>query len=123
MSHRVRDASIIVAGSVVTSAFVTSTIDDGSSAIVILGLLLGGPAWCYAIALASDESDFAGSDRSRHQWLATLPWTFLVAPLVLPNLVILAAFVRDSRVDGGRSPLTWDRMRPGEAAQDHHWPE
>ena len=123
MSSRLLHLVIVVIGCVTTGALVLAAVDDGSTAAVALGFLLGGPAWCYAMAAASDESDFAGADRTRAQWLGTLPWTFVLAPLVLPNVAILAAFARDSRIDGGRSPLTCDRMRPGEAAHDHHWPE
>ena len=123
MSSRLLHVVVVLLGCAATVAMVRTTIDDGSTAAVAIGLLLGGPAWCYAMAVASDDTDFAGAGRDRSQWLNALPWTFLLAPLVLPNIVVLAAFVRDARLDGGRSPLTWDRMRPGDAGRDHHWPE
>ena len=115
--------AISLLGAALTCAVVFTAIEDRSSAGVVAGLLVGGPAWCYAMAVASDEDDFAGSGRTREQWLAWLPWTFVLALLVVPNLVLLALFVRDGRLDGGRSPLTWDRMRPGDADHDHHWPD
>lgn len=110
-------------GSVITCAVMLRAFDDTVNAVIAIGLLLGGPAWCWALAAASDNSDFAGARTSRGRWLDVLPWTFLLAPLVLPNMFILAGFVRDARADSGRSALTWDRMRPGEGGNDHHWPE
>lgn len=110
-------------GSAVTCVVMLMTFEDTVNAVIAIGLLLGGPAWCWAIAAASDDSDFAGAGTSRTKWLDVLPWTFLLAPLVLPNMFILAGFVRDARADSGRSALTWDRMRPGESARDHHWPD
>ena len=107
------------AGSVLVGALVFG---DAVSVVVCVVFLLAGPAWALALAAASDDEDFAGTSRSRSGWLDLLPWTFLLAPLVLPNVVILGSFIRDARADGGRTPLTWDRMRPGEAEHDVHWP-
>ena len=87
--------------------------------LIVLAILLVGPTWALAFCLASDDADFAGGGRSRSQWLELLPWTFLLAPLIVPNLILLGSFFRDSRADGGRSPLTWDRLRPGEDGHDH----
>ena len=85
--------------------------------------MLAGPVWALALTAVSDDDDFADASRSRRAWLDLLPWTFLLAPLLLPNVFVLGAFIRAARADGGRMPLTWDRMRPGDADRDLHWPE
>lgn len=123
MRHAIGKATVVLVGSVLTCALVFAAVEDAPTALVLVGLLLGGPAWAYGIAAVSDDSDFAGAGTSRAQWLDVLPWTFLAAPLVLPNMFILAGFVRDSRADNGHSALTSDRMRPGDASHDHHWPD
>lgn len=113
---------VIVTGLIITALWASLLTDSYRSAIVLL--LAGGPAWALAFCLASTDSDF-GEDvwRTRDEWLRILPWTFLLAPLVIPNLVLLLAFIRDSRADGGRSYFSWDRMRPGEGHREHHWPD
>jgi hypothetical protein len=113
----------VVAGSAGTVAF-AAVVADGYAAgpLAVSVVLLIGPAWALTFALASAEDDFAGAERTREQWLRVLPWTFVLAPLVLPNVLLLGQFMRDSRADGGRSAFSWDRMRPGDAERDHHWP-
>ena len=108
----------VVGGTALTIGLVTAAVDATADAVMVVAILLGGPAWALAFCAVSTESDFAGGDRSRAGWLRILPWTFVVAPLVVPNFILLASFFRDARADGGRSPLTWDRMRPGEGADD-----
>ena len=105
-------------GTVLTVALVVAAVDSTVDTVMVTAILLSGPAWALSFCLASTEADFAGGGRSRAEWLRLLPWTFLMAPLVVPNFVLLASFFRDARADGGRSPLTWDRMRPGEGADD-----
>lgn len=122
MSSRPLQVAVALVGAAVTVAVVFAVVDDPSNQIVFSGLLLAGPAWCGALALASDETDFADAPRTREQWLAVLPWTFVGALLVVPGVVLLAMFLRESRADGGHSPWSADRMRPGEADHDHHWP-
>ena len=112
--RRAEGATLILVGMATTVALATAAVDETDNRLIVLAILLVGPMWAIAFCLASDESDFAGGGRSRSQWLGLLPWTFLLAPLIAPNLILLSSFFRDSRADGGRSPLTWDRMRPGE---------
>ena len=119
---RVHEVVVALIGSVFTAVVMLALIEDRTNAVVAIGLLIGGPTWCYAIALVSDDSDFADATESRSQWLRVLPWTYLLAPFVVPNIFILTAFVRDSRIDSGRSALTSDRLRPGDHTHDHHWP-
>jgi hypothetical protein len=105
--------AIVVAGAV-WSAGVFALIEETSSAVVSLGFILGGPAWAYAFCLASDEADFSeDASRGREEWLRVLPWTFVLAPLVLPNLVLLVSFFRDARADSGRTWLGSGRSHPG----------
>lgn len=113
---------VVGAGTVSTTVLVLSFIRTPEDALAALALLLAGPVWALGFCLLSSESDFAGAARPRSTWLRVLPWTFLLAPLALPNLVLIGMFMRDSRADNGRSWLTADRMRPGEAARDLHWP-
>ncbi len=113
-------ASVI--GLAATVAAMFTAFGEWSTVAVCITVLYVGPAWAATFAAVSDDHDFAGATRSRQEWLRLIPWTFALAPLVVPNLVILAAFMRDARADGGRSPLTWDRMRPGDGYQSHHWP-
>lgn len=123
MERLLLSAAAIIAGLTVTAIGVVALFGTSLNALVCGVVLQCGPAWALALTAVSDDSDFAGADRSRAGWLDVLPWTFLLAPLVLPNVVILAGFMRDARADGGRAPLTWDRMRPGDAMAEHHWPE
>lgn len=120
-AHVVGALIVIVLGLVTTVLFASFLTDSYLSAVVLV--LAGGPAWALAFCLASTDADF-GHDvwRTRDEWLRILPWTFLLAPLVIPNVVLLLTFIRDSRADGGRSYFSWDRMRPGEGHRDHHWP-
>jgi hypothetical protein len=105
--------AIVVAGAA-WSAGVLILVNDMSSAVVSLGFILGGPAWAYAFCLASDEGDFPDdATRGRDEWLRVLPWTFVLAPLVLPNLVLLVSFFRDARADNGRTWLGSGRSYPG----------
>lgn len=115
--------ALVVGGSALTTGVMLAAFDHRDDALMPTGFLLVGPIWCHALALASDEDDFADAPRTRSQWLGVLPWTYVLAPLVVPNLVLLVSFFRDARADGGRSVLSWDRMRPGESAHDHHWPD
>jgi len=115
--RRAEAAALILGGTATAVALTVAAVDKTDNRLIVLAILLVGPMWAMAFCLASDESDFAGGGRSRAQWLGLLPWTFLLAPLIVPNLILLGSFFRDSRADGGRSPLTWDRMRPGE--DDH----
>jgi len=112
--RRAEAAALILVGTATTVALTATAVDETDNRLIVLAILLVGPMWSLAFCLASDESDFAGGGRSRAQWLGLLPWAFLLAPLIVPNLILLGSFFRDSRADGGRSPLTWDRMRPGE---------
>lgn len=123
MWSRMTRIALVLGGSALTAALTLAAFERPADALLAAGFLLVGPAWCHALALASDEDDFADASRSRSRWLAILPWTWVLAPLVLPNLILLVTFFRDSRADGGRSVLSWDRMRPGDSAHDHHWPE
>ena len=107
-------AALVLTGAAVTIAMAVLLTDSADSAVMVAAFLLIGPSWALPFCIVSEESDFGGGGRSRAQWLEVLPWTFLMAPLVLPNVFVLGAFFRDSRADGGRSPLSWDRMRPGE---------
>lgn len=109
---------LILVGVAATAVGARVVAGSPSDAVMVAGILLVGPAWALSFCLVSDESDFSGASRSRAEWLAVLPWTFLLAPLVVPNVILLSSFFRDSRADGGRSPLTWDRMRPGEHQHD-----
>ncbi|MGH2686751.1 MAG: hypothetical protein ACRDJP_14900 [Actinomycetota bacterium] len=112
--RRSEAAGLVVVGVAVTLGVVVATVGSAENRLMVAALLLIGPSWALAFCVASDDSDFSGGSRSRGQWLELLPWTFLMAPLIVPNLIVLASFFRDSRADGGRSPLTWDRMRPGD---------
>lgn len=123
MERLLLSAAAIIAGLIVTAVGVLALFGASLNALVCGVVLQCGPAWALALAAVSDDSDFAGASGSRSWWLGVLPWTFLLAPLVLPNVAILAAFMRDARADGGGTPLTWDRMRPGDAMAEHHWPE
>lgn len=114
-------AAVIGVGTAATVVVARAVVPGTENQLVVATILLVGPLWATAFCLASDDSDFAGSSRSRGEWLRLLPWTFVLAPLVVPNMLLLAAFFRDARADGGRSPLTWDRMRPGEDRHEH-WP-
>lgn len=123
MERLLLSAAAVVGGIAVTAIVVLALFGPGLNALVCGVVLQCGPAWALALTAVSDDSDFAGASRTRAGWLEVLPWTFLLAPLVLPNVLILAGFMRDARADGGRTPLTWDRMRPGDAMTEHHWPE
>jgi hypothetical protein len=109
-------------GLALTWLAVAARIDDPADALVVVTVLEIGPLWALVTAAVSDDADFPGAWRPRTWWLEVLPWTFLTALLLVPNLVLLATFVRDARADGGRSAFTWDRMRPGDVDHDHHWP-
>ena len=116
--RRAEAAALVLVGTATTVGLVTAAVDQTDNRLIVLAILLVGPLWSLAFCVVSDESDFSGGGRTRSQWLALLPWTFVLAPLIFPNLILLGSFFRDSRADGGRSPLTWDRMRPGEDAHD-----
>lgn len=112
---------LVVGGSATTISGVSAILD--SYAVPLALVLLIGPAWMLAFCLASSEDDFPDDARLRRdQWLQIIPWLFVVAPLVLPTMVLGAMFIRDSRADGGRYLFSADRMRPGDHA-DHHWPD
>jgi hypothetical protein len=112
--RRSEAAALVVVGAAITAITAIALTDGTDSAVMVGAFLLVGPLWALPFCIVSDESDFSGGSRTRAQWLELLPWTFLLAPLVIPNVFILGAFFRDSRADNGRSPLTWDRMRPGD---------
>lgn len=116
--RRAGAVALILSGAAVTIALARAVAGSAEDAAIVIAVLLGGPSWALAFALASDDADFGGGTRSRTAWIRLLPWTFVLAPLVVPNMILLASFFRDSRADGGRSPLTWDRMRPGEHGHD-----
>ena len=112
---------LVVVGTASTTSMVGAVLD--SYAVPFALVLLVGPAWMLAFCLASSEDDFPDDARlGRDGWLRIIPWLFVLAPLVLPTMVLGAMFIRDSRADGGRYLFSVDRMRPGDHA-DHHWPE
>ena len=115
-------ALAIVGGCMLTTVLIRLAGGSWSVAAPAIVILLVGPAWALAFCLVSDDDDFAGAQRTRAAWLRVLPWTFLLAPLVLPNIVLLGGFYRDARADNGHSWFTWDRMRPGDGDRDDHWP-
>ena len=119
--QRAGAVALIVVGITTTVLFANAFVESAENTIIATAVLLVGPAWGLSFCWASGESDFAGGSRTRAEWLRVLPWTFILAPLVVPNVVLLGSFFRDSRADGGRSPLTWDRMRPGDEGHEH-WP-
>lgn len=113
---------VIVAGIATTFLCVAALADTYIPGYVFV--LESGPAWALAFCLVSTDSDFAASpSRTRDEWLRVLPWTFLLAPLLVPNFVLMLTFIRDARADSGRAYFSWDRMRPGDGQGDHHWPE
>lgn len=123
MGRNAGTAVLIVGGVVGSTALGWALFGSWPEALTVAVLLLMGPAWALATCLVSEESDYVGASHSRDEWLRTLPWTFLLAPLMLPNLVVLLAFVRDSRSDGGHTVMGSGRDRPVlERYQDHHWP-
>src|SRR5688500_486087 len=115
-------AVVIVFGCALTTVFARVAGGSWSVAAPAIVLLLVGPAWALAFCLVSDDGGVAGGRRTRASWLSVLPWTFLLAPLVLPNILVLGGFYRDARADNGHSWFTWDRMRPGDGDHDDHWP-
>ena len=101
------------------AAFV-AFIEPVSVAVSMLGVLLLGPAWAMAFCLASSDDDFPEDARWRRaEWLRVLPWTFVLAPLVLPGMVLLVQFFRDSRADHGQTWLGSGRSRPGEGRDEY----
>lgn len=121
--ERALGSAVSIVGLATTGTLVFGVVDDAATAMIMFAVLVIAPAWMLATAIVSTDDDFPDALLSRRQWLRVLPWTFLTAPLVAPNLVALLVFVRDARADGGRSAISWDRMRPGDATTDHHWPE
>jgi hypothetical protein len=118
-----RATALVVGGLLGTIALARIAFSSWDQAAVVIGVLQIGPTWSLAFCLGSDESDFAGATRSRAEWLGILPWTFVVAPLVLPNFIVLSSFFRDARADSGRTWLGVGRDRPTDARFDeHHWP-
>ncbi len=94
-------------------------IEPGGVALFLLGAVLLGPAWGMAFCLASDDDDFpADAGRDRDGWLRVLPWSFVLAPLVLPGIVLLVEFFRDARADHGQTWLGYGRARPGEGRDE-----
>ena len=121
--EQVRAAALVVGGVLVTIVLARAVFDAWDQATLVIGILQIGPTWSLAFCLGSDESDFAGATRSRAEWLGILPWTFVVAPLVLPNFIMLSSFFRDARADSGRTWLGVGRDRPSdERFNEHHWP-
>jgi hypothetical protein len=118
-----RATALVVGGLLGTIALARIAFSSWDQAAVVIGVLQIGPTWSLAFCLGSDESDFAGATRSRAEWLGILPWTFVVAPLVLPNFIVLSSFFRDARADSGRTWLGVGRDRPtDERFDEHHWP-
>jgi hypothetical protein len=118
-----RATALVVGGLLGTIALARIAFRSWDEAAIVIGVLQIGPTWSLAFCLGSDESDFAGATRSRAEWLGILPWTFVVAPLVLPNFIVLSSFFRDARADSGRTWLGVGRDRPtDERFDEHHWP-
>ena len=115
--------AIVALGLAATAIAARLTVGSWRGALVGIILLQTGPAWALAFCAASTDDDFVGSSQSRAEWMRTLPWAFVLAPLLVPNFVLLASFFRDSRADSGRTSLGFGRDRPADPTYlDHHWP-
>lgn len=114
----VGELAVVVGSCALWGGWTAAVVDDPADAIILLGALLIGPAWAYAFCWASEPDDFPGdASRGRSSWMRILPWTFLLAPLVVPNIVLLVQFFRDARADHGQTWLGSGRSRPGEGEQ------
>ena len=118
---RVAGLALALVGSGVWLFAALAVAPDLTSGLVLWVIVLVGPAWAYSLCLVSDEEDFATvATRGRDEWLRVLPWTFVLAPMVIPTVLWLGQFFRDVRADGGRTWLGSGRSRPGEGS-DETW--